>query len=336
MRNAEWARAGRRGGLLTRPLSSAAIRSLLALLLLSAWPLVAHGQSHSGPDDHHPDEVEPEGDHDHTGHPPHGSLANVGAKLSNPVSDVWALFTQFGLTFSDGDANKGDAKVGGNVVFQPILPFPLYGEGDDAWKMITRPAIPLLLGQPVPRADAFDSFSHLTGLGDTQLPLIVSPPTGNWLLGLGPTFLLPTATQDKLASNQWSMGPALVLGYKTPKWTAVVFPQWNFSVGSAGQGSRPNVNSLSMLYSFSYNLPDAWQIITNPTLTYDRRAKGSNAWNVPIGLGVAKTLKIGRTPTKIQFAFEYSVVHQDDFGQRFQVKLNIIPVIQSLVKSPIF
>jgi hypothetical protein len=57
---------------------------------------------------------------------------------------------------------------------------------------------------------------------------------------------------------------------------------------------------------------------------------------VPIGLGVAETLKIGNTPTKIQFAFEYSVVHQDDFGQRFQVRPNVIPVIQSLVKNPLF
>ena len=45
-------------------------------------------------------------------HNAHGSLAEVGAKLSNPVSDVWALFTQFGLTFSDGDINTGDAQIG--------------------------------------------------------------------------------------------------------------------------------------------------------------------------------------------------------------------------------
>ena len=29
-----------------------------------------------------------------------GSLAEVGAKLSNPVSGVWALFTEFDFTFS--------------------------------------------------------------------------------------------------------------------------------------------------------------------------------------------------------------------------------------------
>jgi hypothetical protein len=35
----------------------------------------------------------------------HGSLAEIGAKLSNPAANVWAMFTQFGLTASDGDIN---------------------------------------------------------------------------------------------------------------------------------------------------------------------------------------------------------------------------------------
>src|SRR5512136_2562865 len=51
-----------------------------------------------------------------------GSLAELGAKLSNPVSDVWALFTEFDFFFSDGDVNRGDAKIGGRMIFEPILP----------------------------------------------------------------------------------------------------------------------------------------------------------------------------------------------------------------------
>jgi hypothetical protein len=44
--------------------------------------------------------------------------------------------------------------------------------------------------------------------------------------------------------------------------------------------------------------------------------------------------KIGDTPVKLQFGIEYSVVQQDTFGQVAQIKLNIIPVIKSLVKEP--
>ena len=85
-----------------------------------------------------------------------------------------------------------------------------------------------------------------------------------------------------------------------------------------------------------YNLPDAWQIGFNPTITYDDRASSGNKWNVPIGLVVAKTTFFGRLPVKFQFGIEYSVVSQNDFGQRAQIKLNVIPVIPSLVQESIF
>jgi hypothetical protein len=112
-----------------------------------------------------PEDSKAEGD---INQPEHGSLAEIGAKLSNPVSDVWALFTEFDLTFSDGDLNTGNAKIGARMIFQPILPLPLYGQGEQEWKLITRPNIPVLFSQPVPKS--FDEFNNLGGLGDTHCP----------------------------------------------------------------------------------------------------------------------------------------------------------------------
>lgn len=267
--------------------------------------------------------------------PEHGNLAEVGAKLSNPVSDVWALFTEFDLTFSNGDVNKGDAKVGGRMIFQPVLPFPLYVRGKDEWKLITRPIIPILFSEPVPKG--FDEFNNLGGLGDIQLPIMVSPPSGNWLLGLGPTWLFPSATRKEFGRQQWGVSPAVVLGYHTKEWIAGVFPQYTWGIGGWNNGKdTPDASYLSLLYFFIYNLPDAWQIGFNPTISYDHQASSGNKWNVPVGLIVAKTTKIGNTPVKLQLGIEYSVVKQDAFGQVAQLKLNIIPVIPSLVKNAFF
>jgi len=264
----------------------------------------------------------------------HGSLAEVGAKLANPVSDVWALFTQFGFTSADGDANLGDEQFGGNVLFQPIMPIPLFGKGKDSWKIIMRPTVPLLLGTPVPAG--FDDFGHKTGLGDTLLPLPVAWPAGNWLLALGPAFTLPTSTVTAFGRQQWAAGPTGILGYKTKDWIALVFPQYYFGIGSRGdQGKKPDASYMSLLYALVYNLPDAWQIGMNPVINYDNKAKSGNRWNVPVGMMAAKTTKIGNRPVKFQFGVEYSVVNQDAFGQRVLLKLNIIPVIQSLIKDPL-
>ena len=51
---------------------------------------------------------------------------------------------------------------------------------------------------------------------------------------------------------------------------------------------------------------------------------------------MAKTTKIGKLPVKFQLGVEYSVVSQDDFGQRAQFRIQITPVIPSLIKDPIF
>lgn len=266
----------------------------------------------------------------------HESLAEVAAKLSNPVSDVWALFTQFGLTWSDGDFNGGDPELGGNMIFQPILPIPLFGEGDNKWQILVRPAIPLLFGNSVPRK-VTNSFDNQTGIGDITLPLPITMPSENWLLGLGPTFLIPSSSSDAFGRQQWGIGPSGIFGYKTKDWITGVFPQYYFGIGSRGdQGGKPDASYMSLLYFGFYNLPDAWQIGFNPTITYDNKATSGNKWNVPIGLVVAKTTKVAGKPVKFQFGMEYSVVSQDDFGTRFQLKLNIIPVIPSLIKNSIF
>ena len=273
-------------------------------------------------------------------HPQHGSLAEIGAKLADPTSNVWAL--QFNIqapTFSDGDLNTGNPKMGGNVVFQPVLPFPLYGTGKNQWKMITRPVIPIIFAQQIPEGP--DDFKHVGGFGDFELPLLVNPPVsmlGHWIFGAGPVFEFPSATNDALGANQYSIGPAVVVGYKTKKWTAALFPNYFFGVGSTSDRT-PNqltTSKLSLLYAFTYNLPDAWQIGLNPTISYNNKASSGNKWDVPVGLFVAKTILLGRVPFKIQAGLEYSVVSPDSFGKRAEFRFVLTPVIPGLVRNPVF
>jgi hypothetical protein len=265
----------------------------------------------------------------------HGSLAEVGAKLSNPVSDVWALFTQFGLNVSDGDLNTGDPEVSSSILFQPVLPIPLFGKDDEAWKLLMRPTVPVLIQSPAPTG--FNTFDRDTALGDINIPFLVSPPTGDWLLGLGPNFEFPTATIDAIGREQFSAGPAGLFGWKNKELTVGFLAQYFFKIGSIGnQANKPDASHMSLVYFFYYNLPNAWQVGFNPTINYDNKATRGNRWNVPVGLTVAKTTSVGKMPVKFQFGIEYSVASQDDFGQRLLFKFNVIPVIKSLVSSPVF
>jgi hypothetical protein len=272
-------------------------------------------------------------------HPDHGSLGEVGAKLANPLGELWALQMNFQMPqFFDGDVNTGDPQVGANMIFQPVMPIPLYGEGKAAWRLITRPIIPLIFSTPIPTG--FDEFDHKSGIGDIQLPAILSLPekyAGKWILGAGPVGLLPSATDDDLGQDQWGLGPAAVFGYKNKFVTTGVFPNYFWKVGSSGQDDdTPNVSQGSMLYFLIFNLPEAWQIGMNPTITYNSKAKPDDRWNVPVGLFAGKTIKIGKLPVNIKAGVEYSVVSPDAFGQRAQFRFQITPVIPGLIKNPIF
>ena len=272
-------------------------------------------------------------------HPEHGSLGNIGAKLANPLGDVWALTTSWNMpAFYDGDVNTGDPKLGASMVLEPILPIPIFGSGKSEWRMVTRPIIPLVFSEPIPTG--FNEFDHKNGIGDIQLPLLFNLPesiSGNWLMGAGPVTLFPTATTNALGENQWAMGPAVVLGYKTKKATFGVFPNYFWKIGSSGQNDdQDDVNKGSMLYFFNYMLGDAWQVGMNPTISYNAQAKPAERWSVPVGGYVGKTVKFGKLPVNIKVGGEYSVVSPDTFGQRYSFRFQITPVIPGLIKEPIF
>jgi hypothetical protein len=272
--------------------------------------------------------------------PEHGSLGNIGASISNPTSDLWQVSMSFNtLEFFDGDVNTGDPKLGSGFNLQPVMPFPLYGEGKEQWKLITRPIIPIVFNQPTP--NGFDSFKNRGGIGDIQLPLIVNPPVsllGNFIFGAGPVFEFPSSTDDTLGNQQFAVGPAVVFGYHNKFLTAAVFP--NYFFGYADRSDRKSAtrttSKMSMLYALNFNLPHAWQIGFNPTISYNDKALKGNKWTVPVGLYGGKTIKIGAFPVNIKLGLEYSVVSPDTFGKRLAIRLQVTPVIPGLVQKPIF
>ncbi|MDG4608182.1 MAG: hypothetical protein P9C48_03530 [Defluviicoccus sp.] len=257
-----------------------------------------------------------------------GDVAEVGRKLADPTSNVWALFTEFDWNFMQGKATT-KYRHAQEILFQPVLPLPL----TENTKLITRPVVPFA---SVPLPDGNGGFDRKTGLGDIQLPLLFVPKgfsAGDFSVtyGTGPTFVFPSATSDSLGADRWEAGPALVGVFKNEQITAGAMGQywWSYAGGS------PSTSHGSLLYFAFYNLPNAWQIGTNPTITYNDKSSSDNKWDVPIGITVAKTTKIGAVPVKFQLGAEYFVVNQEDYGSRFQIKLNIIPVIPALVKTPL-
>jgi hypothetical protein len=69
--------------------------------------------------------------------------------------------------------------------------------------------------------------------------------------------------------------------------------------------------------------------ISSPVLTYDWKADSDNALSLPLGVGIAKTTRIGSTTWKFQLQAQYFVEQPDAFGSDWLYKLTVTPVIRN-------
>jgi hypothetical protein len=253
------------------------------------------------------------------------SLDEVNKQLANPISSIWALQLQENAYW----LNKPERNAV-NLQFQPVLPLAL----TDDWNLITRPVFQVMNSSPY--VNDSGNFHRVTGFGDTILATLFSPSpklAGSWLLGAGPSFIFPTASNSRLGQNKWQLGPAGVFGYLGDKWIAGVFPQQWFSVG--GPGSQ-TVSQMNIQYFFQYFPGGGWGIGTSPNMLVNWYAKKSgNEITFPIGMEVSKVIKIGPLPVKLAVQGQYMPVHPDVFGQKWNLQFAVTPVIPKLIKGNI-
>jgi len=255
-------------------------------------------------------------------------LAEIDRKLNNPLTDLWSLTLQNNTFVKTGDAVDGK-EYSNNLFFQPFMPFEV---GSDDQIMLTfRPVFPLVT-QPVFDSDPRNSSGHETGLGDIQLLTLVGPNTPKqWVWGAGATFVFPTATDDVLGQEKWQAGPAAMIFNIGKPWVYGLLAQhWE---SYAGNDDRDDVRRTDVQYTIRYSLPRAMSIGMGPTITYDWKADSNNALTLPVGLGLTKTTRWGKTPVKLRAEIHYSIIKPEDYGTEWNFRLQITPVINSPMKK---
>ena len=264
----------------------------------------------------------------------HGeSLTEVNKKLSNPISSTWSIqFQQNNYLLDPGPGQS--LRWNSNLNFQPVMPVPLTSN----WNLITRIVLPLFNSQPHPDPHNPTNIERTTGFGDTAWMEMLSPSPklvgGNWLLGLGPTFILPTASTDWTGQDKWQVGPAVVVGYLSKKWMLGAFVQnWTSTGGSGDRGT----NQMNLQPIATYFLPHGWSFgYSGNVLANWKAGSAGDTWTVPLGLNVAKVVNIAGLHVKLQLAGQYMVHQPDHFGQKWNIQWQMTPVIPDPIKRPLF
>jgi hypothetical protein len=184
------------------------------------------------------------------------------------------------------------------------------------------------------------SWRSKSGFGDLIYFSLLgqSLPTERWgggdfVWAVGPTGQFPTASRDEFGTGRFSAGPAGVLSFIGRKFIlGGLFQQWN-SFGYGGKGSGQDVNFSWLNLFYFLNFRDGWQVGGTPVITADWEADDDDRWTVPIALGVYKTSFFGRMPIKMGLEFQYMPVRPDIFGQEFNIRVVLAPIIPSFFKK---
>lgn len=213
------------------------------------------------------------------------SADELAAELSNPNTAVATLNFKVQYRRFDGAQPGADDQTGYTILFQPVLPFVL----DSGAKIIWRPAIPLLIDQPLLNTGN-RKFEQETALGDIVFDLAYAPKTEDGrLLAFGFITSLPTASND-LGTDRWTLGPEILIGKITPKHVYGLFPSHQWDIGGSGD---KDIN-LTTIQAFYTCLPGGgWSVGTAPTMTYDWETE---QWIIPLQVNVGKTVMLGGRP----------------------------------------
>ena len=246
-------------------------------------------------------------------------LAKINRELDNPLAKRWSLVFQENYTINQGNAVDGNVSSN-TMFFQPALPIP-FGRN---LVFTARPVFPIVT-QPDFSADP-SGGKKVTGFGDIQMATILGPGNATgWVWGGGITFVFPTASENNLGKGKYQAGPNIMLFHLTNKWTKGLFIQhwWSY----AGDEKRKDVSITDIQYIIRKNF-NGWSLGMGPTIRIDWMNIDDGV-TVPIGLGYTKTIRMGNTPVKFRIEPQYSLIRPDDYGNVWNIRIQIAPIIKS-------
>jgi hypothetical protein len=203
----------------------------------------------------------------------------------NPVSSLISVPLQGNWDFGLGDRDATSTLLN----LQPVMPFAV----SESTNLILRVIVPLT---SQPGAEG----ARLNGMGDIVTTLFFSPAnSGTIIWGVGPVFLLPTATSNGIGSEKFGVGPSVVVLTQPGNWTlGLLFNQiWSVS----GANDRSDVNSTFLQPFANYNLGHGLSVGASMEATGNWEAD-TEQWNAPLLFNISKVTRLGRRPVSFQLA----------------------------------
>lgn len=219
----------------------------------------------------------------------------LSKKLQNPVSPMISLPLQGNFEFRGGAKNDGFSST---TNIQPVIPVHL----NQDWNLIVRTILPVIRRERYGAADA-------AGVGDITQSFFLTPssPKNGVIWALGPVFLWPTASSEKLGSGKWGAGPTALLLVQEGAWTVGGLANhiWSY----AGPDGRSDVSTTLLQPFLSYSFGQGFSVGLNTETNYDWV---NRKWTVPINVSASQVFNVGKQAMSASIGLKYYAVRPDD------------------------
>jgi hypothetical protein len=207
--------------------------------------------------------------------PTAADAAEVAKKLANPVASLISVSFQNNMDVGIGEFNGSKNTL--NI--QPVIPISL----SPKLNLIARVILPV-----ISQHDIYGEGIKHNGLSDVLASAFFAPAESkNGLIwGVGPAFLIPTATDDRLGTKKFGVGPTALLLKQANGWTygALVNQIWSV----AGDEDRPDVNQMFFQPFLNFNWKSGAGIGVNSEITQNWEGSTTSAFINPTLSGVTK------------------------------------------------
>jgi hypothetical protein len=269
------------------------------------------------------------------------SVDEIAREMTNPL----AVFTYLDWnieyrTYQGSLPGTGDQSSWAHI-FRPVIPFAQKnGKG-----FVFSFALPYIDDQPIywvdrgyaewrirqqdPQLQGDGFWDPTHGHTDAvSTDLVYGGVSDNGLILMyGLAGVWPTTSDTSNGRQQLILGPELNIGKMTDWGVYGALMSHVIDVAEKRDKGTPDTTQTTIQAYFSYGLRNGWQLISNPTITYDWEGDSGNKLNLPLGAGIAKTTKIGKMPLRVSAEIQKYVASTDRFATDWLFKMTISPVL---------
>lgn len=234
---------------------------------------------------------------------------NAGKQSQNPIADLASLPIQSNWSFGIGP----DDRTQFVALVQPVIPLKL----GERWNLITRPIMPFI-NSPI----GADSVEH--GLGDMQWQNFFVPvpdKPSSWTWGVGPSFVLPTASDETLGLQRWGAGVSAVAVYANGPVVGGALINQNYIESGV---SKPFLIQPFLNYNFDKGILNKFFLSASGEFQADWEKDDDERWLNVLGIGPGRIMNVMGQPLTVSTRFAPYLAAPDggpDWQFRFQMNL---------------